>query len=127
MKGLAVPRTAPVIEITPDGPPRALAVLRAGKGRASAAHSGAGSGPGGSQAAAEGRTPSSAWTPYQIIRSCSTSRFRTDQPPIQRPWQRARPRGCRWRWTARAWNEALLFGRGAASDAGPVPCAMKEW
>jgi peptide/nickel transport system substrate-binding protein len=49
--------------------------------------------------------------------------FRTDQPPFNDVRVR---RAVALAIERKAWNDSILYGEGCI-DAGPVPCAMKEW
>jgi len=107
-----------VIEITPDAAAR-VAVLRAGK--VELPHIWGWISP--EEAKAVQKTnPELSLTPYMIIGLPYIS-FRTDQPPFNDVRVR---RAVSLAIDRKAWNDALLFGEGCV-DAGPVPCAMKEW
>jgi peptide/nickel transport system substrate-binding protein len=107
-----------VIEITPDAAAR-VAVLRAGK--AELPHIWGWVSP------EEGKSlqktnPEMVVKPYQVIGQ-GFIYMRTDQPPFNDVRVR---RAVSLAIERKAWNDALLFGEGCV-DAGPVPCAMKEW
>jgi peptide/nickel transport system substrate-binding protein len=107
-----------VIEITPDAAAR-VAVLRAGK--AELPHIWGWISP--EEAKSLQKTnPEISLTPYQVIGQGYIS-FRTDQPPFDDVRVR---RAVSLAIDRKAWNDALLFDEGCV-DAGPVPCAMKEW
>jgi len=107
-----------VIDITPDAAAR-VAVLRAGK--AELPHIWGWISP--EEAKAVQKTnPELTLTPYLIIGLPYIS-FRTDQPPFNDVRVR---RAVSLALDRKAWNDALLFGEGCV-DAGPVPCALKEW
>src|SRR5438046_8798978 len=61
-------------------------------------------------------------TPFQVIGQ-GFSASRTDEPPFNGVGVR---RAMSLAIERKAWNDALLFGEGCV-DAGPVPCALKEW
>jgi peptide/nickel transport system substrate-binding protein len=107
-----------VIEITPDAAAR-LSLLRAGK--VDLGHMWAYLAP------EEGRSlkqtnPEMVTTPTQTIAQ-GILYFRTDQPPFNDVRVR---RAVSLAIDRKAWNDALLLGEGCI-DAGPVPCAMKDW
>jgi peptide/nickel transport system substrate-binding protein len=107
-----------VIEITPDAAAR-VAVLRAGK--AELPHIWGWVSP------EEGRSlqktnPELVVTPHQVIGQ-GFIYMRTDQPPFNDVRVR---RAVSLAIDRKGWNDALLFGEGCI-DAGPVPCALKDW
>ncbi len=107
-----------VIEITPDAAAR-VAVLRAGK--ADLPHIWGWVSP--EEAKALQKTnPELVITPHQVIGQ-GFMYMRTDQPPFNDIKVR---RAVSLAIDRTAWNEALLFGEGCI-DAGPVPCALKDW
>ena len=107
-----------VIEITPDAAAR-VAVLRAGK--ADLPHIWGWVSP--EEAKALQKTnPELVITPHQVIGQ-GFMYMRTDQPPFNDIKVR---RAVSLAIDRKAWNEALLFGEGCI-DAGPVPCALKDW
>jgi peptide/nickel transport system substrate-binding protein len=117
MKGLPYLDGA-VIEITPDAAAR-VAVLRAGK--AELPHIWGWVSP------EEGKSlqktnPELSVTPHQVIGQ-GFIYMRTDQPPFDDVRVR---RAIALAIDRKAWNDALLFGEGCV-DAGPIPCALKEW
>ena len=61
-------------------------------------------------------------TPHQVIGQ-GFIYMRTDQPPFNDVRVR---RAVSLAIDRKAWNDALLFGEGCV-DAGPVPCALKDW
>ncbi len=107
-----------VIEITPDAAAR-VAVLRAGK--AELPHIWGWVSPEEGKAIQK-TNPEMVVTPYQVI-GVGFIYMRTDQPPFNDVRVR---RAVALAIDRKAWNDALLFGEGCV-DAGPVPCAMKEW
>ncbi len=107
-----------VIEITPDAAAR-LSLLRAGK--VDLPHMW------GFLAPEDGKSikqtnPEMVVTPTQIIGQ-GIFYFRTDQPPFNDVRVR---RAISLAIDRKSWNDAILYGEGCI-DAGPVPCAMKEW
>src|SRR4029450_6620882 len=107
-----------VIEITPDAAAR-VAVLRAGK--ADLPHIWGWVSP--EEAKALQKTnPELVITPHQASGQAVLD-MRTDQPPYNDIKVR---RAVSLAIDRKAWNEALLFGEGCI-DAGPVPCALKDW
>ncbi len=107
-----------VVEITPDAAAR-LSVLRAGKAELPHVW--------GWVAPEEARSlkktnPEMVVTPFQVIGQ-GFIYMRTDQPPFNDVRVR---RAMSLAIERKAWNDALLFGEGCV-DAGPVPCALKEW
>jgi peptide/nickel transport system substrate-binding protein len=107
-----------VIEITPDAAAR-VAVLRAGK--AELPHIWGWVSP------EEGKSlqktnPEMIVKPYQVIGQ-GFIYMRTDQPPFNDIRVR---RAVSLAIERKAWNDALLFGEGCI-DAGPIPCALKDW
>jgi len=107
-----------VVDITPDAAAR-LSVLRAGKAELPHVW--------GWVAPEEARSlkktnPEMVVTPFQVIGQ-GFIYMRTDQPPFNDVRVR---RAMSLAIERKAWNDALLFGEGCV-DAGPVPCALKEW
>ena len=107
-----------VIEITPDAAAR-LAVLRAGK--AELPHIWGWISPEESRALKQ-TNPEMSVTPYQVIGQ-GFIYMRTDRPPFNDVRVR---RAVALALDRKGWNDALLFGEGCV-DAGPVPCALKDW
>jgi peptide/nickel transport system substrate-binding protein len=106
------------IEITPDAAAR-LAVLRAGKVELPHIW--------GWVSPEEGKSlqktsPDLVVLPHQVIGQ-GFIYLRTDQPPFNDIRVR---RALSLAIDRKGWNDALLFGEGCV-DAGPVPCAMKDW
>jgi len=117
MKGLPYLDGADV-EITPDAAAR-LSVLRAGK--AELPHVWGWISP--EEARSVKKTnPEMVVTPFQII-GMGFIYMRTDQPPFNDVRVR---RAMSLAIDRKAWNDALIFGEGCV-DAGPIPCALKEW
>ena len=117
MKGLPYLDGA-VVEITPDAAAR-LSVLRAGK--AELPHVWGWISP--EEARSVKKTnPEMVVTPFQII-GMGFIYMRTDQPPFNDVRVR---RAMSLAIDRKAWNDALIFGEGCV-DAGPIPCALKEW
>ena len=107
-----------VIEITPDASAR-LSLFRAGK--VDLPHMW------GYLAPEDGKSiqktnPEMVVTPTPIIGQ-GIFYFRTDQPPFNDVRVR---RAIALAIDRKGWNDAILYGEGCI-DAGPVPCAMKEW
>ena len=107
-----------VIEITPDSSAR-LSLLRAGK--VDLGHIW------GWSNVEEGKSlqktnPEMVITPTAVIGQ-GYIYMRTDQPPFSDIRVR---RAISLALDRKGWNDALLFGEGCI-DAGPVPCAMKDW
>jgi peptide/nickel transport system substrate-binding protein len=117
MKGLPYLDGA-VVEITPDAAAR-VAVLRAGK--ADLPHVWGWVSPEEGHALRK-TNPEMVITPHQVIGQ-GFIYMRTDQPPFNDIKVR---RAVSLAIDRKGWNEALLFGEGCI-DAGPVPCALKEW
>jgi peptide/nickel transport system substrate-binding protein len=117
MKGLPYLDGA-VIEITPDAAAR-LAVLRAGK--AELPHIWGWISPEESRALKQ-TNPEMSVTPYQVIGQ-GFIYMRTDRAPFNDVRVR---RAVALAIDRKGWNDALLFGEGCL-DAGPVPCALKDW
>jgi peptide/nickel transport system substrate-binding protein len=107
-----------VVDITPDAAAR-LAVLRAGK--ADLPHVWGWISPEEARSVKQ-TNPEMSVTPYLVIGQ-GFIYMRTDQPPFNDVRVR---RAVSLAIDRKAWNDALLFGEGCV-DAGPVPCAMKEW
>jgi peptide/nickel transport system substrate-binding protein len=107
-----------VIEITPDAAAR-VAVLRAGK--ADLPHIWGWVSPEEGKALQK-TNPEMVVVPHQVIGQ-GFMYMRTDQPPYNDIRVR---RAVSLAIDRKAWNEALLFGEGCI-DAGPVPCALKDW
>src|SRR2546425_5783346 len=107
-----------VVEITPDAAAR-LSVLRAGK--AELPHVWGWVGP--EEARSLKKTnPEMIVIPHHVIGQ-GFIYMRTDQPPFNDVRVR---RAMSLAIDRKAWNDALLFGEGCV-DAGPIPCALKEW
>lgn len=107
-----------VIEITPDAAAR-VSLLRAGK--AELPHIWGWLSP--DEARSVNKTnPELVTTRHQVIGQ-GFIYMRTDQAPFNDIKVR---RAISLAIDRKAWNEALLFGEGCV-DAGPVPCALKDW
>ena len=117
MKGLPYLDGA-VVEITPDAAAR-VAVLRAGK--ADLPHVWGWVSPEEGKALQK-TNPEMVITPHQVIGQ-GFMYMRTDQPPYNDIRVR---RAVSLAIDRKGWNDALLFGEGCI-DAGPVPCALKDW
>ncbi len=107
-----------VLEITPDSSAR-VSLLRAGRVELMQIF--------GWSSIEEGKSlqktnPELVLIPQQVI-SQGIIYFRTDQAPFNDVRVR---RAVSLAIDRKGWNEALLYGEGC-TDAGPVPCAMKEW
>ena len=117
MKGLPYLDGA-VIDITPDAAAR-LSVLRAGK--AELPHIWGWISPEESRSLKQ-TNPEMSVTPYQVIGQ-GFIYMRTDRAPFNDIQVR---RAIALAIDRKGWNDALLFGEGCL-DAGPVPCALKDW
>jgi peptide/nickel transport system substrate-binding protein len=117
MKGLPYLDGA-VIEITPDAAAR-VAVLRAGK--VELPHIWGWLSPDEAKSVQK-TSPELVLTPHQVVGQ-GFIYMRTDQPPFNDIRVR---RAVSLAIERKAWNDALLFGEGCV-DAGPIPCALKEW
>ena len=107
-----------VLEVTPDASAR-LSLLRSGRVELSSIY--------GWASVEEGETlqktnPEMSLTLTSVIGQ-GIIYFRTDQPPFNDVRVR---RAVSLAIDRKGWNEALLSGKGCI-DAGPVPCAMKDW
>ena len=117
MKGLPYLDGA-VIDITPDAAAR-LSVLRAGK--AELPHIWGWISPEESRSLKQ-TNPEMSVTPYQVI-GMGFIYMRTDRAPFNDVRVR---RAIALAIDRKGGNDALLFGEGCI-DAGPVPCALKDW
>jgi peptide/nickel transport system substrate-binding protein len=117
MKGLPYLDGA-VIEITPDAAAR-VAVLRAGK--VELPHIWGWLSPDEAKSVQK-TSPELVLTPHQVVGQ-GFIYMRTDQAPFNDIRVR---RAVSLAIDRKAWNDALLFGEGCV-DAGPVPCALKDW
>ncbi|HEX6209421.1 MAG TPA: ABC transporter substrate-binding protein [Methylomirabilota bacterium] len=107
-----------VIEITPDATAR-LALLRSGK--VDMGHMWGYMVPEEAKSLKQ-TNPEMVMTPTTVLGS-GILYFRTDQPPfndirVRRAFSLAIDR--------KGWNDSILYGEGCI-DAGPVPCALKDW
>ena len=107
-----------VIEITPDASAR-LSLFRAGK--VDLPHMWGWLAPEDAKSIQK-TNPEMVLTPTQVIGQ-GIVYFRTDQPPFNDVRVR---RAIALAIDRKGWNDAILYGEGCI-DAGPVPCAMKEW
>ena len=107
-----------VIEVTPDTQTR-LSLLRAGK--AELAHVWGWLSP--DEVRAIKKTNPEMVTDRNQVIGQGYIYMRTDQPPFNDVRVR---RAVSLAIDRKAWNDALIFGEGCI-DAGPVPCAMKDW
>jgi ABC-type transport system substrate-binding protein len=117
MKGLPYLDGA-VIDITPDAAAR-LSVLRAGK--AELPHIWGWISPEEARSLKQ-TNPEMSVNPYQVI-GVGFIYMRTDRAPFNDVRVR---RAIALAIDRKGWNDALLFGEGCI-DAGPVPCALKDW
>jgi peptide/nickel transport system substrate-binding protein len=107
-----------VIDITPDAAAR-LSVLRAGK--AELPHIWGWISPEEARSLRQ-TNPEMSVTPHLVVGQ-GFIYLRTDQPPFNDVRVR---RAVSLAIDRKGWNDALLYGEGCI-EAGPVPCALKEW
>jgi len=107
-----------VIEITPDATAR-LALLRSGK--VDMGHMWGYMVPEEAKSLKQ-TNPEMVMTPTTVLGS-GILYFRTDQPPFNDIRVR---RAISLAIDRKGWNESILYGEGCI-DAGPVPCALKDW
>ena len=107
-----------VIEITPDATAR-LALLRSGK--VDMGHMWGYMVPEEAKSLKQ-TNPEMVMTPTTVLGS-GILYFRTDQPPFNDIRVR---RALSLAIDRKGWNDSILYGEGCV-DAGPVPCALKDW
>ena len=107
-----------VIEITPDATAR-LALLRSGK--VDMGHMWGYMVPEEAKSLKQ-TNPEMVMTPTTVLGS-GILYFRTDQPPFNDIRVR---RALSLAIDRKGWNDSILYGEGCI-DAGPVPCALKDW